>query len=128
MRFGLATALALTCALIFSGPASAGARQGPKGAAFYTPPKPLPGKRHGDIVWAHPLAKSRAVPAAGRTTLLLYRSNAVDGHPVAVSGTLMVPRGTPPKGGWPIVTWAHGTTGVADSCAPSKYPMRRDDY
>src|SRR5262249_26025550 len=24
------------------------------------------------------------------------------------------------KGGWPVITWAHGTTGVADICAPSR--------
>jgi pimeloyl-ACP methyl ester carboxylesterase len=31
-----------------------------------------------------------------------------------------VPKGKPPKGGWPVITWAHGTTGVADVCAPSR--------
>ena len=30
-----------------------------------------------------------------------------------------VPKGKPPKGGWPLITWAHGTTGIADQCAPS---------
>jgi alpha-beta hydrolase superfamily lysophospholipase len=38
---------------------------------------------------------------------------------VPVSGTLYLPKGTPPAGGWPLVTWAHGTLGVADICAPS---------
>lgn len=36
-----------------------------------------------------------------------------------VSGTLYLPKGTPPVGGWPVVAWAHGTLGVADVCAPS---------
>lgn len=36
-----------------------------------------------------------------------------------MSGTLHLPRGTPPKGGWPLIAWEHGTLGVADSCAPS---------
>lgn len=31
----------------------------------------------------------------------------------------MLPKGQSPKGGWPIIAWAHGTTGVADTCAPS---------
>ena len=31
-----------------------------------------------------------------------------------------MPKGKAPKKGWPIVTWAHGTTGIADSCAPSR--------
>src|SRR5262249_39965868 len=39
--------------------------------------------------------------------------------PVAVSGALFLPRGTPPEGGWPLIAWAHGTVGVADVCAPS---------
>src|ERR1700756_33059 len=38
---------------------------------------------------------------------------------VPVSGTLYLPKGTPPAGGWPLVSWAHGTLGVADICAPS---------
>jgi len=29
------------------------------------------------------------------------------------------PGGTPPPGGFPILSWAHGTTGVASGCAPS---------
>ncbi len=32
------------------------------------------------------------------------------------------PRGKPPKHGWPVVSWAHGTTGIADACAPSRDP------
>ena len=35
----------------------------------------------------------------------------------AVSGVVVVPTGATPKGGRPVVTWAHGTTGVADQCA-----------
>ncbi|MEA1146259.1 hypothetical protein U8M64_28080, partial [Klebsiella pneumoniae] len=39
--------------------------------------------------------------------------------PIAVSGALFVPKGTPPVGGWPLMAWAHGTVGSADRCAPS---------
>ncbi len=38
---------------------------------------------------------------------------------VPVSGVIYMPRGKAPRGGWPLVVWAHGTLGVADSCAPS---------
>ena len=38
---------------------------------------------------------------------------------IPVSGTLYLPKGQPPAGGWPLVAWAHGTLGVADVCAPS---------
>ncbi len=82
-------------------------RRGPTGVAFYTPPSPIPGKRHGDLIWS-------------RGKLVLYRSTSIAGAPIAVSGTVALPTGKPPKGGWPVITWAHGTTGIADQCAPSR--------
>lgn len=39
--------------------------------------------------------------------------------PIVVSGTVHIPKGQAPQGGWPVVLWAHGTVGLADSCAPS---------
>jgi alpha-beta hydrolase superfamily lysophospholipase len=39
---------------------------------------------------------------------------------VAVSGTVAIPPGAPPRGGWPVITWTHGTTGLAPICAPSR--------
>lgn len=42
-------------------------------------------------------------------------------HRKAVSGgAVFIPHGRPPKGGWPVVSWAHGTQGIADQCAPSR--------
>jgi pimeloyl-ACP methyl ester carboxylesterase len=38
---------------------------------------------------------------------------------VAVSGLVVRPAGSAPAGGWPVLSWAHGTTGSADLCAPS---------
>lgn len=35
------------------------------------------------------------------------------------SGIIFLPAGNPPKNGWPVVSWQHGTTGIADRCAPS---------
>jgi pimeloyl-ACP methyl ester carboxylesterase len=37
-----------------------------------------------------------------------------------VSGAVALPKGKAPKAGWPVITWAHGTTGIADSCAPTR--------
>lgn len=51
---------------------------------------------------------------------MLYRSRSVSGQPIAVSGTLDVPKGRPPRGGFKVISWAHGTTGMADVCAPSR--------
>lgn len=54
-----------------------------------------------------------------RAWRILYRSTGLDGQPIAVSGTVIVPTFPPPPGGRPIVAWAHPTTGVARKCAPS---------
>jgi pimeloyl-ACP methyl ester carboxylesterase len=45
-------------------------------------------------------------------------TNAFDGT-TQVSGTVFVPQGTPPSGGWPIVAYGHSTTGIQSDCAPS---------
>lgn len=94
--------------------------EGPAGLNFYTPPSPLPAGKHGDLIWARVLTGDAALPAAGRNWLVLYKSTNTAGQPIAVSGTVAVPMGTPPKGGWPVISWTHGTTGIADVCAPSR--------
>jgi alpha-beta hydrolase superfamily lysophospholipase len=50
---------------------------------------------------------------------ILYSSTGWDDRPIVVSGAYFVPEGRPPKGGWPVLAWAHGTVGIADRCAPS---------
>jgi fermentation-respiration switch protein FrsA (DUF1100 family) len=116
-----ALALALAALALAASPAAAAkVRNGPAGTAFYTPPAPLPGTSHGDLIWGRKLTGAPALKGALSNQLVLYRSTGVDGRPVAVSGTVSLPTGTAPKGGWPVITWAHGTTGLADSCAPSR--------
>ncbi|MBV8702405.1 MAG: alpha/beta hydrolase, partial [Acetobacteraceae bacterium] len=68
-----------------------------------------------------PLDSELGLVNAGQQLRILYSStNGIDGTtPVAVSGAVFLPEGRPPAGGWPIIAWAHGTTGVADVCAPS---------
>lgn len=95
------------------------AATGPSGVAFYIPPNPLPAGAHGDVIWARPLTTGAALPSAASNTLVLYRTMSLSGADVAVSGTISVPKGTPPKGGWPVISWAHGTTGDAPKCTPS---------
>jgi pimeloyl-ACP methyl ester carboxylesterase len=103
---------ALVLALVAAAPAHAAVPPAPEGDAFYTPPATLPAGQHGKVVWAR---------ATGpRSHLVLYRSVGVNGSPVAVSGIVELPRGRAPRGGWPVISWAHGTTGTADACAPSK--------
>ncbi len=55
----------------------------------------------------------------GRAWRVMYVSQANKARPVAVTGYVVVPTGTAPSGGWPVIAWSHGTNGVADPCAPS---------
>ncbi|MGZ6708729.1 MAG: alpha/beta hydrolase [Solirubrobacteraceae bacterium] len=129
MRRPTAVLAALLCALAL--PATACAKptipKGPSGLSFYTPPSPLPGKRHGDVIRARTETR-RTLASAAKTYLVLYRSTSVSGKPVAVSGDVAVPKGAAPKGGWPVVAWDHGTTGIADVCAPSRFGAGGTSY
>jgi pimeloyl-ACP methyl ester carboxylesterase len=120
MRSPIAFALVAAVSLLVAAPvAEAAPVAGPPGAAFYVPPSPLPDGRHGDVIWVRPLTTSAALPHAAQNMLVLYHTTSVDGRDVAVSGTIAVPGGTPPAGGWPVISWAHGTTGDAPACTPS---------
>jgi len=55
----------------------------------------------------------------GNAYRVLYRSTGLNHEPIAVSGVVAAPPGTPPAGGRPIVAWAHPTTGIVPRCAPS---------
>ena len=60
---------------------------------------------------------------------VLYRSTDADGDPAVVSGMVLAPEGPPPPEGRPVAAWAHGTTGIADRCAPSATGnLFYDDY
>ena len=83
---------------------------------FYLPPSPLPGV-NGDVLWATEIASAAS---NGRVWQILYRSESLDGTPIAVSGWLAVPNSDRPADGYPIVAFAHGTTGLADHCAPTR--------
>jgi dienelactone hydrolase len=99
---------------------AAPSRRGPPGVRFYTPPRTLPAGRHGALIWARPLTGRAVLAGAAVNELLLYRSIGPDGRPVAVSGTVAIPKGRPPRGGWPVISWGHATVGLADRCAPTR--------
>jgi alpha-beta hydrolase superfamily lysophospholipase len=57
---------------------------------------------------------------AVRSARVVYRSTSGDdGSPTVVSGTVFTPLGEPPAGGWPIVSFGHGTLGWQEPCGPS---------
>ena len=100
----------------------------PSDDPFYTPPLPLPSGVPGDVIrqrkvnaYADPLT---LFPMPVNAWQIIYRSTSATGTANAVSGTVLVPK-TPWLGGGarPLVSYAVGTHGLGDSCAPS-YKLR----
>ena len=77
-------------------------------------PQPLPPGEPGDLIDTEALELD-----SGEGARILYHSTSAIGDDVAVSGFVRLPAGEPPDGGWPLIAWAHGTTGLGDTCAPS---------
>ena len=90
---------------------------------FYAVPDPLPEGRPGDLITSEQVAVDGL---DGTLWRVMYLSESMAGEPIAVTGMIAVPDGAAPEGGWPVVTWAHGTTGIADTCAPSLDPAALD--
>jgi predicted esterase/Ca2+-binding EF-hand superfamily protein len=56
---------------------------------------------------------------------ILYAGLGYSGGPRDVTGTVLVPDAPVPAGGWPIVGYAHGTTGLGEGSAPSRVGFTR---
>ncbi|MGW1075575.1 lipase family protein [Streptomyces sp. NPDC002537] len=104
------TALAAVAALAFSlGAAGTGtAAEAPAGTA------------PGDVLSSAPMSfhPLPGQPTNTRAWHITYRSTTAKGAPNVVSGTVIVPRDGR-TGRRPLVTYAVGTVGLADQCAPS---------
>jgi pimeloyl-ACP methyl ester carboxylesterase len=89
---------------------------------FYSVPDPLPAGSPGEVVKTEPVASTKL---HGKLTRVMYHSRSIRDRDIPVTGLIAVPSAPPPAGGYPVISWAHGTTGLADVCAPSLSP---DDY
>ncbi|HJZ44912.1 MAG TPA: hypothetical protein VJ233_14420 [Hyphomicrobiaceae bacterium] len=88
-------------------------------ALYDVEPGEISGKP-GSIIRVWPLEGGG--PGAGDAFRILYRSTGLNGGPIAVSGAIFIPPGTPPAGGRNVIAWAHPTSGVVEACAPSLMP------
>lgn len=86
--------------------------------AFYEVPDPLPAGEPGDLIRTMPIE----APAGEAGLRVMYHSTDAEGDDRGVTGLVYHPTGEPPEGGWPILAWAHGTSGMAAPCAPSRAP------
>jgi alpha-beta hydrolase superfamily lysophospholipase len=107
-------------------PASAGETD------FYTPPGSISGQP-GDVIKAESssfyLDPLKALKADARVQRLMYVSTTAGGSKDAVTGTMITPR-SPwlGRGERPLVSYAVGTQGMADRCAPSRQLAAGSEY
>jgi acetyl esterase/lipase len=87
-----------------------------QGAFYRAIEAEIAGGPPGSIIREEPMRNS---PPGGVAHRVLYRSTSPEGKPIAVSGVIIIPPGNAPAGGWPVVAWAHPTTGIVPRCAPS---------
>lgn len=95
--------------------------------ALYPVPSPLLSAKPGTVISSRPFTGGSRLTNAASNTLVLYHTVAATGRDVAVSGVVSIPKGEPPPGGWPVISWAHGTTGNAPQCAPSRSTRPNDE-
>ncbi|MCD7049879.1 lipase family protein [Rhodococcus sp. BH2-1] len=65
------------------------------------------------------LPASSWIPGAVTGTKVTYTTTGPLGRSATSTGAVFLPPGEPPPGGWPVVSWAHGTVGIADRCSPT---------
>ena len=70
--------------------------------------------------------KTNMTSVAGQSVVMTYKMLGVNGKEVQATSLVITPKTPAPAKGWPIVVWAHGTTGVADQCAPSRNKLDVD--
>jgi len=87
----------------------------PSVPSFYTWSGGLPAKP-GVLLREQPTTSG--MPEGSRAVRILYTTTGLDGKITPASGLVVVSATAPPEPR-PVVLWEHGTTGVAQKCAPS---------
>jgi predicted esterase len=86
----------------------------PGDTAFYDVPDPIPAGEHGDLV------RWQVVEASfTHRYRIMYLSETVAGTPTLVTALVEAPDDIAPFGGWKLLLYGHGSTGLADVCSPS---------
>ncbi|MGY0501009.1 lipase family protein [Nocardia sp. FBN12] len=95
----------------------------PEPGPFYTAPANVPDEP-GRLLRSEPL--DEGVPDGARGWRILYTTTHPDGTAAVSSGTILAPA-NPSADPYPLLTVAHGTTGIAPKCAPSLAAAPFDD-
>ncbi len=117
-------------ALIATSDASASPVLGPSGSAFYTAPSPLPSGSPGELISYRPATVNLNVTLPENNAWnVMYLSTNQQGEPDVVTGTVIVPKAAwSGSGARPVVSYAEGTQGLAQKCAPSIQMAEGTEY
>lgn len=101
---------------------------GPDGIEFYAPPAGAPAGEHGDLVSyrSTTVDLGSGAPEVDAWNVM-YQSTDANDAPVYVTGTVLVPT-EPASGTRPVLSYAFGTHGLAQRCAPSLQMGAGTDY
>ncbi|WP_072688566.1 lipase family protein [Rhodococcus marinonascens] len=75
--------------------------------------------RPGAVVSSSPIPSGALPEGVAAGSYVTYWSIGPQDEPALSTGAVLLPPGEPPPGGWPVISWAHGTVGIADACAPT---------
>ena len=118
-RFGaILASTAIVLSVIGAGCSSAPSETpAPKGfPSFYSVPNGATSKPLGSLIKSEKLSISAF---HGTTYRVMYVSTGIGNKHAVVTGLVIVPNVAAPSGGYDVVSWAHGTNGMANQCAPS---------
>ncbi|MFT4127516.1 MAG: lipase family protein [Gordonia sp. (in: high G+C Gram-positive bacteria)] len=90
------------------------------GFAWSAAPPAAAVPRAGRVLEATPIAARDLPSAAASGQVVTYVTRDQNDRLALATGVFWLPKGTAPAGGWPVFSWAHGTVGIADACAPSR--------
>lgn len=74
----------------------------------------------GTLVRAEPVEEA---PTGVRMYRILYHSRDLQGNDIPVTGLFVAPAGQEPADGFPLISYAHGTTGIGPACGVSQTPF-----
>jgi pimeloyl-ACP methyl ester carboxylesterase len=130
-RIGAATLAVIATSLPLLGGCAQPSKPAPPPATGFEAASGLPVDGDFSGLGTGTLKSARTLPTVDRRILKVtslaarieYESKSgIDGASHVVSGSVFVPKGAPPAGGWPIVAMGHGTTGIQQECGPSLWP------
>ena len=116
-RLAAVAALSMTLLLASCSSSSPSGTPAPKGLpSFYAVPAGATAQPLGTLIKSEKLT---ITAFHGTTYRVMYVSTGIGNKHVVVTGVVIIPSVAPPSGGYDVVSWAHGTNGMATQCAPS---------